>query len=502
MAYKYQGQNALTQLLTLLAGKFDTKVDKQTGYGLSKNDFTDDLKTKLEGVEAGANKYVHATHTAKAIDLYKVEVDGEGHVVSATKVSKEDITALGIPGQDTTYVVATTTKDGLQSAADKAKLDGIEEGANKYVHATHTEYDEGIYKFTVDGEGHVTSAVAITKADLAAIIGNASEQEAGLMPAASVTKLKGIAEGAQVNVIEEVQVNGVKQAPNGKVVNIAVPTGDLASKDQVTEDDLEAGLKAKVNAAAEGNHSHDNKALLDTYDQTNANLKDAVDKKHAHANAEELAKIANGDKAKWDTAAEELPKEVTRAKQAEQTNAAAAADALTAGQNAQKAADEAKAAAATNAENITKGDAKTLEDAQKYADEKIAAQIASAYKVQGSVAELPTASAETLGNVYNVSVDFTTTDAFVEGAGKSYPAGTNVVVVQSGESYKLDVLAGFIDLTPYLKKTDAANTYLTKTDASNTYVTKTEAEAFAKSADFEEITASEVQTAWNAVFGA
>ena len=46
--------------------------------------------------------------------------------------------------------------------------------------------------------------------------------------------------------------------------------------------------------------SHANKALLDTYDQTNANIKDAVSKKHSHANAAELDKIATGDKAKWD----------------------------------------------------------------------------------------------------------------------------------------------------------------------------------------------------------
>ena len=39
--------------------------------------------------------------------------------------------------------------------------------------------------------------------------------------------------------------------------------GVLADKDEVTEADLAAELKAKVNAAAEGNHSHDNKTVLD-----------------------------------------------------------------------------------------------------------------------------------------------------------------------------------------------------------------------------------------------
>ena len=39
--------------------------------------------------------------------------------------------------------------------------------------------------------------------------------------------------------------------------------GALATKDSVAESDLDEALKAKINAAAEGNHSHDNKAVLD-----------------------------------------------------------------------------------------------------------------------------------------------------------------------------------------------------------------------------------------------
>ena len=39
--------------------------------------------------------------------------------------------------------------------------------------------------------------------------------------------------------------------------------GALASKSTVAENDLESGLKAKINAAAQGNHSHENKEDLD-----------------------------------------------------------------------------------------------------------------------------------------------------------------------------------------------------------------------------------------------
>lgn len=101
------------------------KVDKVEGMGLSHNDYTTEEKTKLGGVEEGANKYVHPTHEAKASGLYKVTVDAEGHVSAAAPVEKADITGLGIPAQDTTYDDVSTTAHGLMTAADKVKLDAF-----------------------------------------------------------------------------------------------------------------------------------------------------------------------------------------------------------------------------------------------------------------------------------------------------------------------------------------------------------------------------------------
>lgn len=101
------------------------KVDKVAGKGLSTNDYTTAEKTKLAGIAEGANKYVHPSYTAKTSGLYKVTVDATGHVSAVAAVTKGDITALGIPGQDTTYPEATTAEAGLMSAADKSKLDGM-----------------------------------------------------------------------------------------------------------------------------------------------------------------------------------------------------------------------------------------------------------------------------------------------------------------------------------------------------------------------------------------
>lgn len=87
----------------------------------------------------------------------------------------------------------------------------------------------------------------------------------------------------------------------------------------------------------------------------------------------------------------------------------------------------------------------------------ISAAVAGAYKAKGSVAfaSLPELDSATIGDVYNVTDQFSTTENFMEGAGKSYSAGTNVVCVDAGSgTKKWDVLAGFVDLAGYVAKTD------------------------------------------------
>ena len=88
----------------------------------------------------------------------------------------------------------------------------------------------------------------------------------------------------------------------------------------------------------------------------------------------------------------------------------------------------------------------------------ISAAVSGAYKAKGSsaFASLPALASATVGDVYNVSDAFVTTADFVEGVGKSYGAGTNVVCVDSdgAGTKKWDVLAGFVNLTEYVKGTE------------------------------------------------
>ena len=176
---------------------------------------------------------------------------------------------------------------------------------------------------------------------------------------------------------------------------------------------------------------------------------------------------------------------------------AAAADVPT--RVSQLANDSGFAVATTVGEDIAAGDKATLASA-KYADDKAAAihvpakvseltndsgyqtsadvqssvdgavgaakselqsaiesAVSSTYKPAGSIAfaSLPAPSKANLGKVYNVTNAFTTTASFVEGAGQTYPKGTNVVCVNtSGTTYMWDVLAGMVDLSPYLKSAD------------------------------------------------
>ena len=93
-----------------------------------------------------------------------------------------------------------------------------------------------------------------------------------------------------------------------------------------------------------------------------------------------------------------------------------------------------------------------IDEVKAYADQQIVAQVSSTYKAAGSVAfeALPELNAASEGKVYNITNAFTTTENFVEGAGQSHPAGTNVVCIDVGEdSFKWDVLAGMVDLSAY-----------------------------------------------------
>ncbi|MBR6923654.1 MAG: hypothetical protein IKH50_03860, partial [Oscillospiraceae bacterium] len=114
--YPVTGAENVSGLSSALAGK----VDKETGKGLSDNNYTTEEKEKLAGIEAGANAYTLPAATSSTLGGVKqgenIEIAADG-TISAT---------------DTIYEAATPSTDGLMSAADKSKLNGIASNANNY----------------------------------------------------------------------------------------------------------------------------------------------------------------------------------------------------------------------------------------------------------------------------------------------------------------------------------------------------------------------------------
>ena len=90
----------------------------------------------------GGSEYVHPSYTPRSSGLYKMSVDALGHIYAVAPVTKEDITALGIPGEDTNTV---------------------------YTHPSYTPRASGLYKLTVDSTGHISAASAVTKSDITAL---------------------------------------------------------------------------------------------------------------------------------------------------------------------------------------------------------------------------------------------------------------------------------------------------------------------------------------------
>lgn len=129
------------------------------------------------------------------------------NVISA-KIDSVNANGLGVTADGFKLDLATTSTAGAMSAADKAKLDGIAAGANNYTHPEHTAHESGLYKVTVDAQGHVTDADPVAKEDITGLgipaqdttYGEATQETAGLMSAADKKKIDGmvIAEDSEV----------------------------------------------------------------------------------------------------------------------------------------------------------------------------------------------------------------------------------------------------------------------------------------------------------------
>lgn len=241
------------------------------------------------------------------------------------------------------------------------------------------------------------------------------------------TKLAGIEEGAEANIIESIVVNGVTATISNKTASVTVSTGTNSLIDSIS-----------VNGVAQTitNKNVDITVPTKTSDLTNDDnvVKDATyvhtDNNYTAAEKTKLNGIATG--------AEVNAIDTIKVNGTAQTITSKTVDITV----------------PTNNNQLTNGAGyQTASDVQT----AINNQIGSAYKAKGSIAfaSLPTLGSSVEGFVYNITDSFTTTSDFVEGAGRTYPAGTNVVIINTtGSTYKYDVLSGVVDLSNYVTSSD------------------------------------------------
>lgn len=143
----------------------------------------------------------------------------------------EDVLYVTPASESVTIPEATETTAGLMPSSAVTKLKGISDGANNYIHPTHTARTSGLYKITVDNLGHVTAVSAVQKSDITSLgvpdsdttYDLASDYSDGLMSSYQYTKLEGIESGANKTTVDTALSSSSVNPVQNKIVYAALP---------------------------------------------------------------------------------------------------------------------------------------------------------------------------------------------------------------------------------------------------------------------------------------
>lgn len=204
-------------------------------------------KAKLDGIAVNANNY--SLPSATSSTLGGVKVGSNISVSSGTiSISKANVTnALGYTpsASDTTYSAATQSSNGLMSASDKAKLDGISSGANNYSLPQATSSVLGGVK--VGSNITVSSGtISLSKANVTSALGFTPATEAHTHSQYLTSH----------NPVDSALSSTSTNAIQNKVVNAAL-SGKAASSH--THDDryyTESEIDSKLSGKANSSHTH------------------------------------------------------------------------------------------------------------------------------------------------------------------------------------------------------------------------------------------------------
>lgn len=148
--------------------------------------------------KTGSN-YQHPSHTAHESGLYKITTDGLGHVSDATAVTKEDITSLGIPAQDTTYSAGTGLSFSGTTINHASSITAGTAGSSSSTSGTSTI---SIPYVTYNATGHITG-----KGNRTHTISEATTSASGLMSSTDKTKMNRLESYTTATTVASLDVN-------------------------------------------------------------------------------------------------------------------------------------------------------------------------------------------------------------------------------------------------------------------------------------------------------
>lgn len=212
---KFLNYQGLEHLINELKTRY---VQKETGKGLSTNDLTNVLKTKLDGIATGAQVNTVNKVNNKIGDVVLTSEDIE-FLSSVTGSTATNVRAIidSILSKDTTQDTLIGKK------ANDADLHAVAK-SGKYSDLTG---QPTIPNISGKADTSYVDGKLATKVDTIAGKGLSTNDFTTTLK----NKLDGVEAGAQVNKIEIVKRNGTNLSITGKAVDITVPTklGDLTN---------------------------------------------------------------------------------------------------------------------------------------------------------------------------------------------------------------------------------------------------------------------------------
>nr|DAY70095.1 MAG TPA: hypothetical protein [Caudoviricetes sp.] len=225
-----KGLATLQQTITTLVGNDSGKsaraiANEELAAQLIPDDAQESLNTLQEIADWIQDHPDDAAAMNPAITAIQAVIAGIGTDQTYT-------TVIGAIDQKITTALAT-----IRAGSTNGHLDVNGTDVTVYTHPAHAAKGAGLYKVTVDAEGHVSAAEAVTKTDInglgipaqdttytAVTAGGAS----GLMTGADKTKLDGIAVGAT-------KVEASDTPGNIKINGAETPVVTIATDGEVTE---------------------------------------------------------------------------------------------------------------------------------------------------------------------------------------------------------------------------------------------------------------------------